>query len=592
MKVLITFVVIMAATLFLPAHVTAMETKTPADVFQRIMLSKQQVQHLRKERHIVVPWPVVEARSDLAPRHVFEKCLEVLDKIKRLRRSRNMGPIALPQFPTRDVTPNEVFDIAGRLLEELKLFPGLANLTLTPATRQAAITPSDVYREVSSISLALDPLLGVRGLTPTDVYLQSQKILEQVKFLRISQSQPLDTAAPQKTVGKHPNHSLQQTYKLMGEIAKAQHNLWIPPINVPTVPRREITPGEVHDALLIVQAELQRIKFRLGIEYPITVKKTDGQKNPDDVLLNLKWATQMMPKFTKHERIIQYPQTSLAKTPNHLYIMTEHIIRELSEYRRRRGINALPPSVPKQANLETHHIYQKTLQVLDKVNQIRKQEGLGELATSPGRVRKATLSEVYDLLLRLDLELSFIYKKAGMTAHDPSLALSNIHNDKTASDVFEQMQTLSHLLDAVLSRSGDGTNDAWKLSQRLLADIRIIATANNRTFENITLPTIKHSTLASDAQKEVFAILNIIKKFKTRIGLLESAVPVTLTASSITFSDVYNEMELVLSELENIKIFLNIEQPARSVEQPQNKTPGDVSQQLLLAKQMLLTFIE
>lgn len=583
---------IFSLTLLLPAQAAVIEPKKPADVYQRVMLFKQQVEQLRSARGVADPWPEAQTPNDMAPRHVFEKALEILDKIKRLRRANKMGPIAVPYFPTREITPNEVYDIAGRLQEELKLFPELSGFKLTPVEKTIGITPSDVYRQLQEISFAINPLLGVRGLTPTDVYLQSIKVVEQVKFLRISQSLPLDIPKPQKTTGKHPNHSLQQAYKLIEKISTAQHNLWIPPITTPSLPKREITPGEVHNTLLIVQAELERIKFRLGIERPIELEEVTGRKSPDDVLQNLKWATQMMPQFSAQDRLIQYPNSSLVKNANHLYALAEHITKELGAYRNQRGIRAGVAAMHKQADLQPHHVYQKIHQVMHKVNEIRKQVGLGKLAISPKKMRRATLTEVYDQLLRLDLELGFIYEKTGMKARIMDPGSTTLYDDKTPSDVYRQIQTISHLMDAILAQDEDPIQELWALSQTMIEDIKIITRSNQRQIDDIALPEIQHRTQAADMEEISSAILKTMDKLKRRIGLIDTAVPILSLNANPTYDNVFKEVELAIAELEHIKIFLNIEQVANPVITDGEKTVDQVRQQLELAQQMLQKITE
>ncbi|RDH90948.1 MAG: hypothetical protein DIZ77_12110 [endosymbiont of Seepiophila jonesi] len=57
-----------------------------------------------------------------APRHVFQKALEILGKISRYRANiAKTGGITVPRFPGRDITPNEVFSTVVRLRQELTL---------------------------------------------------------------------------------------------------------------------------------------------------------------------------------------------------------------------------------------------------------------------------------------------------------------------------------------------------------------------------------------------------------------------------------------------------------------------------------------
>lgn len=592
MKTLMYLVISAIVVLATPLHAAEIGAKTPDDVYQRVMQLKQQMMSLREANGISSPWPSVEKPTDLAPRHVLQKNLEVLDKIKRLRRIRKMGPITVPLFPTRNITPNEVYDMTGRLIEELKLFPEVAGATTAPLEPVTGKTSSEVYQELWNISLAMNPLLGVRGLKPTDVYGQSLKILGQVRFLRISQSLSVEIPPPPRTEGKRPNHALQQAFHLLDKIALAEHNLWIEPIKVPKVPRREIKPGEVYDALLIVQAEVERVKYRLGVDRDIAVPELEGQKTPDDVLYNLTWATELMPQFPNSAPIKQYPQQSLNKTPNQLYGLAEHITEELLEYRKWRGIQLMPREIPRQANLQAHNVYQKTLRVMDKVSQVREQEGLGALALPQGHLRQITLTEVYDLLIRLDAELELIYARIGMPAVLAELDHGRVYSDKTESDVFQQMWTISYLLDALLGSEGYTPTDVFKQAQHVVEDLKIIARAMGRPIANLDPAPLIHGTQHEDVLKQSQIMMGMLKKLKVRIGLLGQAQPLSPTPDRVTPDDVYNGIELIISELEGIKIYLGITEIAPASRDSGDKTPSQVLQQLQLATRLLQSYIE
>lgn len=359
-------------------HAVEVVDRTPNDVYSRVMTLKQQVVALRLHAGQKEAWPKVRESQGISARHVLQKSLEVLDKVKRLRRIRGMGDITVPSFPSRSVTSNEVFDMTNRLVLELSLFSEVQKKK--QKQKHIGKTLVDVYRELWGISLALDPVLGVRGLKTADVFAQSQMVLEQIRFLRATQNQAITIPKPEHTEGKHSNHSLQAAYSLLNKIGKAEANLWIEPVQEHRVPRRVIEPGEVYDALLIVRAELERIKFRLGVERVFIVPEVKSQKTSDDVIANLKWATALMPDFDSTDTLSQYPQSSLIKTPNHVYRMTEHILDEFSRYRELRGIIVKPRAVPNQFDMQPRHVYQKVLECMAKVNQMRVQIGMDVMA--------------------------------------------------------------------------------------------------------------------------------------------------------------------------------------------------------------------
>jgi len=563
--------------------------KTPSDVFERVMLLKQQVEQLRALHEINVPWPQTSKSEGIAPRHVLQKSLEVLDKIKRLRRIHKMGDITVPSYPSREVTPSEVYESVNRLVAELALFPGV-NLPVPEGDSIQGKVPADVYHELWLISLALDPVLGIRGLKPTDVYIQSLIVLEQVKFLRTTQNELSRITSPSRTDNKHPNHSLQYTYQLLQKVALAEQNLWMEPVSVPVVPRREITSGEVYDALQIVRAELERLKYRLGVERALKEPEVEGVKTPDDVIVNLKWAAELMPDFAYNKTLNQYDQSSLLKTPSHVYALTEQVLKKLERYRALRGIKVTPRAVPVQTQLQSRHVFQKTLECLSKTDQLRQHVGLGAMALPVQPLIPITPTEVYELALRLDAELGILYAQIDMEFTPAELVINEVDNDKTPSDVFRNMWAISYMIDSVLGAEGYTPSDVFNQVRRVVDELNIIREHLNHTHD-ISMPLMVSDKRPEDVLRLAEQLMNILKKIKLRAGILEHTLPVPPDPENATPDDVYTQMGIILSELVNVKMQLGIKQRVGQSPNVAGKTPSHVFQQLKLAEAMMLDVI-
>ncbi|MCP5005428.1 MAG: hypothetical protein GY941_16050 [Planctomycetes bacterium] len=146
-------VLIVAITLISPfvyAEITV--NKTPDDVYARVMVLKEEVAVLREESEIKDEWPWMEEQRGKLPRHVLQKTLEILDKINRLRRIRGMGAITVPLYPSREISPDEVFDMVERLVGEINFF--LTNIKPEVVQAVSGKSPNDVYRELWGISRA------------------------------------------------------------------------------------------------------------------------------------------------------------------------------------------------------------------------------------------------------------------------------------------------------------------------------------------------------------------------------------------------------------------------------------------------------
>ncbi len=567
--------------------------KTPNDVYAKVMLLRREVEILRKDSGVKEEWPVVEEQSGKLPRHVLQKTLEVLDKINRLRRIREMGPITVPPYPSRKISPNEVFDMVERLVGEVKLFIPTTKPEEEEEEEEQSIkkkSPNDVYQKLWGVSRAMDPVLGIRGLLPANVYEKAAEVLETVRFLSTSQNLSWEeTAKPPLTEGNHPNHSLIAVNKLLDKIAVAERNLWITPVLVREVPMRVIEPQEVFDALNIVDAELQRIKFRLGLERHFPTVKVEGDKTPDDVIQILEWSTLMMPDFS-NKPINQYNPTHIAKTPSHVFAVSEHNISELKKYKNYRGIKTPARSIPSQTGMQPKHVYQKTLECLSKISRLRMQLGLGEIVVPEYPLRKITPTEVYDLAVRLDSEMEVVYEDSGIDSVPVILDMSlKEYSGKTPTDVFANMWYFSFMLDTIVGSEGYTPSDVYHQALRVSDEVEIIAKYLQKDIR-MALPTKRLSQKSSDViviAREVRSLLNEAKKHS---GIFEARVVYgeeDFEDRQISPDDVFNEVGLILAEIIELKLHLGITETSEKTVSKDNKTSSDVYQQLEISRDII-----
>ncbi len=500
-----------------------------------------------------------------------------------------MGPITIPNYPSRKITPNEVYDLVNRLALEMNVF---AHQTSRSNTMTKEKTPGDVYKILWEVSKALDLLIGIRGLRPTDVYALSQQVVDMARFLRLTQNTGLPSAKPKRTKGKHPNHALMKTIALVKKISMAEKNLWMEPIAVPVPPRRTIAPEEVYDTLLLVVAELRRIQYRIGVERYFPVAQVEGSKSPDDVIYNINRAITLLPEFSKAVPLVQGDPKALEKTPNDVYMVTEHILGYLIKYRRYRGIRTVPRQVPPQAEMKPRHVYTKTVESLEKASRLRKQAGLGDIALPGHPLREITPSEVYQQAVRLDEELGIVYRNTGMKYVSFQESMPGaIYRDKTPSDVFTKMWEISYLLDTIVGQEGYKPADVYRQAKRIVAIIVGLREHLEET-QKVLLPTKKEDIVPADVLKKADETTSLLNRVKQRAGIFERAVPRSYPVGKVTPDDVFNKMGLILSDLITLQIHFGVVKEF-SAPQPANneKTPADVYQEIEYANGLLLDML-
>lgn len=260
---------------------------TPTDVYAEALLIQHKIAQWKVKQGLSSKWKEIPFSAGYQPRHVFQKAIEILDKVNFYRVNvLNIGPIPINYAVGREVTPNEVFIEVQRIHEELLVMLQIMDIELkqneipnNPVTR----VPSDVFAKLSEISVAMDELLGIRGISPSDVYVRSQQLVDYATFLRRSQNLLVDIAPPIKTQNKLPNHSLEAVRSLMLKIDQININLFNERMKIIKVPRRVIEPSDVYSSMGIVLAELHKLKHHLGLEKFIPKSAINNVKTPDDI---------------------------------------------------------------------------------------------------------------------------------------------------------------------------------------------------------------------------------------------------------------------------------------------------------------------
>lgn len=558
--------------------------KTPGDVFAQLMVVHKQVEKLRQLSKVDEPWPVVVVQQGKQPRHVLQKSFEVMEKINRLRVIKGLGPTTTPLYPSRKISPNEVYASVYRLTQELSIVLDEGFECKDHLENKKIFgnkTPNDVYQELWSISYAMDPVLGIRGINPNDVYILSLRVLAEIEFLRMGQNDHGYITAPKMSRGKHSNHALAEAYSLLDIIAEADRNLWIEPTLTPELPRRVINSSEVYDALQMVLAELQRIKHRLGVERYFVLPHSVKGKSADDVIHNLRRAQQLMPRFPLTERLVQYDSRSLQKTPNHVISVAWHIQKELLNYKKLLGIRVQPRRVPTLTGLSPKHVYQKTLECLEKVNRLRKIKQLGAIAVPSYPLRTITPTEVYDLATRLDMELEVVYHSAGLTTI-PWFDDLSVAYDQTPSDVYTTMWETSYLLDVLLSDEGYTPTDVYVTAATINVDLDIILEKLGVNFVESVIE-LQEGIIPRQVLEKGRDLLQSLYRVQHRAGIYSPTTPAPPFPEVVTPNDVQNELRLIQAEIITLKVHLGITHQHEISIASTTKQPHDVYRQLELA---------
>ena len=568
------------------------QEKTPSDVYSESVVLKQMVVELRRENHVESALRIAPKQKNKSPRHVLQKTLEILTKVNKYREINGYGQITVPPVPPRDITPQDVYKNVKRLKVEVAYL--LNNKKILQEKKfhvkqYKFKTPSDVYKELWTVSLAFDELLG-QGFTPTDVYIQTQQIVDAIKFLRITQREHIEVKMPPLKENQHPNHALYKSIELLANLSKIQKKLWMEEVQVPTVEQKVISPTEVYDSLQTITAEIDRIFRRLGVERSFRVKKEKEKKTPSDVVQNLEYAIALLPDFAFEKKLNQYPKLSLKKTPNDVYALSEFILKKIQLMKDLRGIRAEAKQTTYIYGLKPIHVYVKGIENLEKIAKLKELEGFKPSQSPTAPNIAITPSEVYELILRLDDEINLLFNYEDIQANDNKLesyreVINKKHyKEKTSSDVYDYLWKVSYELDAILNL--DYTpNETYVLAKKIENDIQKIAEYFLKHSLNLELKQ-NISKKPSDVFASSLQLLDKLQYIKDR-GNFTSVKTTIPKDKVITPTSVYNALRIVSATISEIRVFYGISESDYTISVVENKTPSDVYSVVELANRII-----
>ncbi|WP_220495756.1 hypothetical protein [Oceanospirillum sediminis] len=494
------------------------------------------------------------------PRHVYQKALEVLGKINRLRVIKGLGPVATPHYPVRLITPDEVYGLVKHVRNELHLLiPEDQRKNRTTPVIHKNIVPGDVYSSLQWASLRIDPLLGVRGYTPNEVYQLAEYIVEQIRFLRLSQNLAEIRKKPAKTSGKHPNHALKAAIDLQQKVFQAQINLWMPlPEKPPEIPHRVISPTDVYDALQVILAELQRMKYRLGVNREIPYPALKTNKTPDDVIQLLVYASNLIPSFNSERAIRQYDNNQLDKTPDDSFRVASEVLHMLTELNKARGITVRAEHEEIYQDITPRHAYQAALHNVRRTNELRAMSGYIPGNTPSLPLRTITPTDIYEITSRLKQEIEIFFASTGFN-------YTTKHQDtffgKKPEDIFILMRAIHEQLNALSGADTVGANPIIAEADDIIATLKNIH--QHLSFELPEFPEKKeenaHLILSKPGiHKKSIQLLNLTDQVREKAGSFAQVAPGYSDPGKSSYAAIYANMSQIHDELIAIKPHIGI----------------------------------
>ena len=275
------------------------------------------------------------------------------------------------------------------------------------------------------------------------------------------------------------------------------------------------------------------------------------------------------------------PGEGVNVTPSHVFQATRDLIAEIDILRNELGVYDYPVEAEMQEGRASVHVYAKTLEVLWKVSRVQSRLGLTPVEVGQIPVREIDQRDVLRSVLGIIDELRRI--KTQMVVQT-TIEPADFVGGKTQSIVYKSLADASFLLDGLHGRPLTPT-DIYSSAESILDEMELIA-AKLRVPLRLEPPMVEGSKTVKEVAQQVLRATYKVVSLQARLGMDPSAVP-TMTLVRITPSEVFDATNVLLAEMNRIKVHLDINLPWEPRPDARNKRPEHVFALIMLIIQNL-----
>jgi len=306
---------------------------------------------------------------------------------------------------------------------------------------------------------------------------------------------------------------------------------------------------------------------------------------------NIRYAKALLPDFSFDKPLVQYPPSSLKKTPNQVFAVTQEVMRKFEKIRTIRGVQMLPEDPPYIIGLKPIHVYQKGIEAHEKMQRFKVQMGFAPSEIPKMPFRQITPSEVYELVLRLDGIATLMLKRVGDKGALEYIYQTNhpVYTDKVPSDVYFNLWKISRMLD-LLSGSEYTPNETWLLAKSILGKLATM-NAHFGVSSEVEVPQVEGKR-PKDVFEKVLELNQLVRRLQKRANMVVTVIEIP-KEKRITPNTVYNALRIVNASINETMIHLGIEAEEPLFPQKvEGRTPSDVFVEVTRAIETAKRFVK
>ena len=264
-------------------------------------------------------------------------------------------------------------------------------------------------------------------------------------------------------------------------------------------------------------------------------------------------------------------------TSSHVFQATLDLIAEIETLREGMAVVDYPGEAEPQEGRAPVHVYVKASEVLEKVDRI--QNRLGIEAVVPSFIYHIPAKQITpaDVLGQVHRTLEEIQKIKSQLFIEKAIEPASFVNGKTPSLVYKNLGDASLLLDALVERPIT-PSDIFGRLEYVYDDMELIA-ANLKVSLNRELPAVDGGKSLKDVARLIFRASYKIIDLENKLGMDASSVP-QVAIERVTPAENFEGTNILLAEMNRIKVHLNINRLHEPRPVPRGKNPADTFAQV------------
>jgi hypothetical protein len=243
-------------------------------------------------------------------------------------------------------------------------------------------------------------------------------------------------------------------------------------------------------------------------------------------------------------------------TPSNVYHKVSMINAEIKLIRNELGVTKKVREPVLQINKMPVHVYIKSLELFKKVSKLQKKHGIASNPPLELPIQDINSENVLSVVDKIYDEVIRVKKQLGI---NQSIKEIEFYVGRTPSNVYENIWQVSYLIDGMIKPIK--STDVYENTLRVQSELSLIA-----SYLNIALPNLVGDPQSGKTPRQVHlqGYINMHKfaLLEEKLNMKAYRVP-AYPKTKISSSDAYDVTNMMLAEINRIKVHLGIKQVAQ-----------------------------